>query len=149
MTPSRDPETTRLAVRILSWQGGIALGLAALCAAGFGWSAGKSAFAGGAIGLIANLYMTFAALRPATGAGLALGRLYVGQLVKVGLTVAMLYSVARTPWVVWPALIGGYVAMLMVFWIVPAVSAPRLPPRSRQPSGEARLEQGQQGTDRN
>ena len=71
------------------------------------------------------------ALRVVGDPGLALGRLYVGQFVKVLLTVAMFYAVARQAWVVWPALIGSYIATLVVFWLVPALGSRRLPPRSR------------------
>jgi predicted anti-sigma-YlaC factor YlaD len=51
--------------------------------------------------------------------------------VKVALTVGMFLAVAQRADVVWPAVFAGYVAMLMVFWAVPALAAPRLPPRSR------------------
>ena len=86
---------------------------------------------GGLIGLIANLYMTLAALPPARSAGFAFGRLLVGQFVKVLLTVGMFLAVAQRKDVVWPAVIAGYVATLVVFWGVPALAAPKLPPRSR------------------
>ncbi|MFO1427119.1 MAG: ATP synthase subunit I [Steroidobacteraceae bacterium] len=130
MIPSRDPETSRLALRILLWQTAVTLALAALAAPLWGLRVGASALAGGAIGVVANLYMTFAALRPVGSAALALGRMYVGQLVKVLLTVAMFYALARGGWVSWPIAIGAYIATLVVFWVVPAASGPRLPPRS-------------------
>jgi F0F1-type ATP synthase assembly protein I len=90
-----------------------------------------SAVTGGLIGLIANLYMTVAVLRPARSAGFAFGRLLAGQFVKVLLTVGMFLAVAQREDVVWPAVLAGYVATLGVFWVVPALAAPRLPPRSR------------------
>lgn len=126
-----DPSTRRLAGRILLWQFLVTLGLAALVAAAVDGASGRSALVGGLIGLIANLFMTLAALRPTQNAGLALGRLLVGQFVKVLLTVAMFFAVAQRKDVVWPALIGGYIATLLVFWAVPVLQGPRTPPRSR------------------
>ena len=71
------------------------------------------------------------ALRPGGGAGLVLGRVLLGQFVKVALTVAMFIAVARTGKAAWPPVIATYVATLVVFWVVPAMAGPRLPPRSR------------------
>ncbi len=144
MIPSSDPETRRLAARILLWQTGVTLAAAALCAVAFDLRAAISAMAGGAIGVGANLYMTLAALRPVGSAGLALGRIYAGQFVKVLLTVAMFYAVARTTWVVWPAAIGAYIATMVVFWVVPALAGPRLPPRSKGKGGQGLQESAQE-----
>jgi len=131
MTVSSDPQTRRLAGRILLGQAAVTIVLAALVAAGAGQKSGLSALSGGLIGLIANLYMTIAALRPARSAGFAFGRLLVGQFVKVLLTVGMFLAVAQRKDVVWPAVIAGYVATLVVFWVVPVLAAPKLPPRSK------------------
>jgi F0F1-type ATP synthase assembly protein I len=133
MTVSSDPQTRRLAGRILLGQAAVTIILAALVAAGAGQKSGLSALSGGLIGLIANLYMTIAALRPARSAGFAFGRLLVGQFVKVLLTVGMFLAVAQRKDVVWPAVIAGYVATLVVFWVVPVLAAPKLPPRSKAP----------------
>jgi len=123
--PESDPDTRQTAGRILTWQAGIGVLIAAACLAIWGRAAGVSALAGAAIGVIANLYMTLKALRPARSARAALGALYMGQLVKVGLTVAMLVAIARWPRLVWPALLAAYVATLAVFWWVPFRAAPR------------------------
>lgn len=136
MTAQREPPIRRVALRILVWQSVVTVAIAAGCAAAFGSRAALSALAGGAIGTLANLYMTFAALRAAGSPGQALIRLYVGQFMKVVLTVGMFFAVVRQPWLVWPALIASYIATLGVFWLVPALSGPRLPPRSRpRPQG--------------
>ena len=79
MTSSSDPQTRRLAGRILLWQAVVVLALAGLLAVVAGLPAGGDALIGGAIGWVANLYMTIAALRPARTAGVALNRLLVGQ----------------------------------------------------------------------
>ena len=106
--------------------------LALVGAALWGQKTGLWVLAGGAIGTIANLYMSFAALRSVGGnAGLALRRLLTGQFVKVGLTGLMFYAAARRGDANWPALIAGYIATVIVFWALPAMAAPTLPPRSR------------------
>jgi len=121
----------RLAARILVAQLAVTVAAGALCYGVWGVRQGVSALAGGSIGVIANLYMTLAALRQGSGASVVLGRLLVGQFVKVALTVAMFVTVARTGKAAWPPLIATYVATLVVFWAVPALAAPRLPPRSK------------------
>ncbi len=135
--PTRDPDTARLARRILTAQAFASVVLALLGGALFGVRAGLWVLAGGAIGTVANLYMTFAALRSVGGnAGLALRRLFTGQFVKVGLTVLLFYAAARRGDVVWPALIVGYIATLIAFWALPAMAGPALPPRSRPRAGD-------------
>ena len=132
MTPPRDPDTQRLARRILTWQALTTVVLALLGGLLFGLRAGAWVLAGGAIGTVANLYMTFAALRGVGGnAGHALRRLITGQFVKVGLTVLLFVVVARRGDAIWPAVIVGYIATVVVFWALPAMAAPKLPPRSR------------------
>lgn len=76
--------------------------------------------------------MTLAALRPVGSAGLALGRIYAGQFVKVLLTVAMFYAVARTSWVVWPPAIGAYIATMVVSGYHPACASPSAAAIERQ-----------------
>ena len=80
---------------------------------------------GAATGVAANLYMTFRVLQPARTPRRALGQLYMGQLVKVALTVALFMLAARMPHVSWPALLSAYLATLVVFWWVPFAAAPR------------------------
>jgi hypothetical protein len=73
---------------------------------------------GGAIGTIANLYMTVASLRVSRSAGGALGRMLLGQLFKIGFTVAAIVIVARTGKAAWPPLLVTYAATLLAFWAV-------------------------------
>jgi len=108
-----------LAARILRWQGGAVAVVTVVAGLGWGWQTGLSALAGGAIGWIANLYMTLKALRPAESPVGALGRLYMGQLVKIAITVGLFMAAARVPGLSWPALLIGYLATLVVFWWVP------------------------------
>lgn len=135
MTVSSDPQTRRLAGRILLWQALATLVLGALVAALAGWSSGVYAATGGLIGLIANVYMTLVALRPARSARFALGRLLAGQAVKVLLTAGMFLAVAQLKDVVWLAVFAGYVVTLGVFWLVPVLDAPAVPPRSKGRDG--------------
>ena len=91
--------------------------LAAASLALWGGRHGLSALAGGAIGLVAQLYMTLTVLRPTRSAGGALTRLIVGQLVKVGLTAALFVLAGRTGKVAWMPLLAAYAAALMMVWV--------------------------------
>jgi F0F1-type ATP synthase assembly protein I len=84
-----------------------------------------SALIGAATGVAANAYMMFKALRPAGSARAALGQLYLGQLVKVALTVAAFLWAARMPNVSWLALMSAYVGTLSVSWWLPLKPSPR------------------------
>ena len=117
--PPADTVIRPLAVQILRVQFGVALGAGLIGWLAVGKAGGLSALGGGLIGVIANLYMTFNALRPSSSAAGALGRLLFGQLVKVALTVMMFVAAARMPGLSWPALLVSYLATLVVFWWVP------------------------------
>ncbi len=118
---ARDPATRRLAARILGAQAATTIVIAALCFAFAGRTQALSALAGGGIGLVANAYMSFSALRPITGAAGALGRLVFAQMVKVALTVGGMLMVAQGKWASWPVLVLAYAATLFVFWLVPVL----------------------------
>ncbi len=123
MPISRDSDTRAIGVRILLVQTGAGATVALVCLLVWGRYACLSALAGAGTGIIANMYMTFRALQPARTPRRALGQLYLGQLVKVGLTVALLMLAARMPRVSWPALLIAYLATLVVFWWVPFAAA--------------------------
>jgi F0F1-type ATP synthase assembly protein I len=116
---TRDPDSRRVAARILLLQASVTIGLAAACYGALGRRHAASLLAGGAIGLVANAVMTVFALRETRTAGGALVRLVVGQFVKVGLTVALFVIAARTGKVAWPPFLVGYVATLLAFWAAP------------------------------
>jgi F0F1-type ATP synthase assembly protein I len=84
-----------------------------------------SALVGAATGVIANAYMMLKALRPARTARAALGALYMGQIVKLALTIAAFMWAARIPHVSWLALMSAYVGTLAVSWWVSMVAPPR------------------------
>jgi ATP synthase protein I len=122
---SSDTDIRPLASRILLVQTGAGAAVALVCLLVWGRYAFVSALAGAGTGLVANLYMTFKALQPARTPRRALGQLYLGQLVKVGLTVALFMLAAHLPHLSWPALLIAYLATLVVFWGVPFAAAPR------------------------
>lgn len=121
MFVAQDAGTRRLAARILWVQAATTLAISLLCLLAWGRIAALSALAGGLIGLVANALMTLFVLRPSPGAAVALGRLMIGQFLKVMVTVALLLMVARGGWAVWPALLGAYAATLLVYWFVPVL----------------------------
>ncbi|MFI4905188.1 MAG: ATP synthase subunit I [Steroidobacteraceae bacterium] len=122
---SSDSDIRPVASRILLVQTGAGAAVALVCLLVWGRDACVSALAGAGVGVAANMYMTFKALQPARTPRRALGQLYLGQLVKVALTVALFVLAARMPHVSWPALLIAYAATLVVFWWVPFASAPR------------------------
>lgn len=125
MPTSSDSDIRPLAFRILLVQTGAGAMVALVCLMVSGRYACLSALAGAGTGIVANMYMTFKALQPARTPRRALGQLYLGQLVKVGLTVALFMLAARMPRVSWPALLIAYLATLVVFWWVPFAASGR------------------------
>jgi F0F1-type ATP synthase assembly protein I len=134
---SNDSDIRSLVSRILLAQTGAGAAVALVCLLVWGRYAWLSALAGAGTGVVANLYMTFKALQPARTPRRALAQLYLGQLVKVGLTVASFVWAARMPHVSWPALLIAYLATLVVFWWVPFASASRARMGPRIGSGGA------------
>jgi ATP synthase protein I len=116
---SSDSDIRPLASRILLVQTGAGAAVALVCLLVWGRFAGLSALAGALTGVVANMYMSFKALQPARTPRRALGQLYLGQLVKVSLTVTSFVLAARIPQVSWPALLIAYLATLVAFWWVP------------------------------
>src|SRR6202161_4892118 len=86
---SSDSDIRPLASRILLVQTGAGAAVARVCLLVWGRYACVSALAGAATGVAANLYMTFKALQPARTPRRALGQLYLGQLGKGGVAVAV------------------------------------------------------------
>lgn len=118
---ARDAASRRIAARILLTQAGTTIAIAAICLVAWGRIAALSALAGGATGLFANAIMSLIVLGAAANAAGALGRLVMGQMVKVMITVGVLLIVARGGWVNWPALLAAYAATLFVYWFVPVL----------------------------
>jgi F0F1-type ATP synthase assembly protein I len=111
--------------RILRMQIGVGAAVALMSLAIWGRTALISALVGAATGVIANAYMMLKALRPARTARAALAALYMGQIVKLALTIAAFMWAARIPHVSWLALMSAYAGTLAVSWWVPMVAPPR------------------------
>jgi F0F1-type ATP synthase assembly protein I len=127
-------DNAQLARRLLWLQAGVGAAAALVAWAFWGRSVAISVLAGALIGVIANLYMTLRGLRPASTARSALGRLYLGQFVKMVVSVVLLYVAARElprlvnepMQLVVPPLLIGFIATLVVVWFIPFVSAARM-----------------------
>jgi ATP synthase protein I len=108
----------RAAMHVVKLQGLIALALAGIIALCWGASAGRSALLGGGVGVAATLFFVIALFRNAQGA--ATGRVvwgfFLGQGLKVALTVALLIVAFRSQGVVPLALLAGYMATYAGYW---------------------------------
>jgi F0F1-type ATP synthase assembly protein I len=124
-TSNSDSDLRPVASRILRMQIGVSAAVALISLAIWGRTALISALVGAATGVIANAYMMLKALRPARTARAALAALYMGQIVKLALTIAAFMWATRIPHVSWLALMSAYVGTLAVSWWVPMVAPPR------------------------
>jgi F0F1-type ATP synthase assembly protein I len=109
----------RQALAVVSSQGLLGLIVAAICLAIGGTRAGASALLGAAIGVAATTLMAFAMLRHGEGATLARATVgfFLGWLVKVGFTVALLVVAFRSPGVSPVPMLAAYVATFLGYWI--------------------------------
>ena len=106
----------------------MALVLAAVCLAAWGRSTAVAALAGGAIGVVTNLYVALrvfgnGAVRPAQQ---VLQRFYVAEAVKFALTLGLfalgigVLKLSALP------LLGGYGLTLVVYWLALLPTRPNL-----------------------
>jgi F0F1-type ATP synthase assembly protein I len=109
----------RQALAVVFSQGLLGLIVAAICLAISGTRAGASALLGAAIGVAATTLMAFAMLRHGEGATLARATVgfFLGWLVKVGFTVALLVVAFRSPGVSPVPMLAAYVATFLGYWI--------------------------------
>ncbi len=117
----------KAAFRIVVVQAAIALVVAGLAAMGWGLKAAFSALCGGLIGLAATSFMAIALFRYPEGASaprVALG-FYLGQFLKVALSIALLITAFRTKGVVPLAVLAGYAATFAGYWFAPRGPASR------------------------
>lgn len=125
VAPFSGPEPQRLARQIAIAQLVVTLSIAAVCALVWTGRYACSAFAGGLIGIVGNLPLAIAMRRGSGTPKEVLGRMYLGQLSRTVLTVALFFLVARMQWLKWPALLAGYIATFVVWWWVPLAAARR------------------------
>jgi F0F1-type ATP synthase assembly protein I len=92
--------------------------VAAVCFAIAGSRAGASALLGAGIGVAATSLMAFAMLRHGEGATLMRATIgfFLGWLVKVGFTIALLVTAFRSPNVEAVPLLAAYVATFFGYW---------------------------------
>jgi F0F1-type ATP synthase assembly protein I len=109
----------RQALAVVLSQGLLGLIVAAICLAIGGTRAGASALLGAAIGVAATTLMAFAMLRHGEGATLARATVgfFLGWLVKVGFTVALLVVAFRSPGVSPVPMLAAYVTTFVGYWI--------------------------------
>jgi ATP synthase protein I len=117
----------RAALRVVMLQALIALGVAAAVGLIWGVPSARSALLGGGVGAAATLLFVFALFRHPDGAagGRVVWGFFLGQGLKVGLTVALLAVAFRSRAVVPLALLGGYIATYAAYWLVPRGPAAR------------------------
>jgi ATP synthase protein I len=101
---------------------------AAICFAVWGRVAGVSALAGGGISVLASAALAVIGFSSPAGASpeRVARSFYVGEGVKLALTVASFVVVFLTMKVSFPALFGAYIATLFVYWIALANALPPL-----------------------
>ena len=101
---------------------------AAICFAVWGRVAGFSALAGGGISVLASAALAVIGFSSPAGASpeRIARSFYVGEGVKLAVTVALFVVVFLTIKVSFPALFGAYIATLFVYWIALANALPPL-----------------------
>ena len=122
------PQARRLAGSVVLGQVVITVVAALLCFAVWGRMAGLSALAGGGISVLASSALAvFGFGAPAGATAERIARMfYVGEALKLGVTVTLFVTVFLTMQVSFAALFGAYIATLFVYWIALANALPPL-----------------------
>ena len=82
-----------------------------------GLPAAGSALFGAGVAWVTTFYASNRARVREHSVGAALQRVLLGEFIKVLGTIALFAAATRVPHVVWPALLCGYAAALVVSWI--------------------------------
>ena len=122
------PQARRLAGSVVLGQVVVTLVAAAICFAVWGRVAGLSALAGGGISAASSAVLALFAFGSPAGADAArvARAFYVGEGLKLAVTVALFVTVFLTFKVSFAALFGTYIATLFVYWIALANALPPL-----------------------
>lgn len=122
------PQARRLAGSVVLGQVVVTVVAALLCFAVWGRIAGLSALAGGGISAVASAVLALFAFGSPAGAGAerVARAFYVGEGLKLAVTVAGFVAVFLTLKVSFAALFGAYIATLFVYWIALANALPPL-----------------------
>jgi ATP synthase protein I len=117
----------RAALAVVARQALVALAVAGIAGLGFGFSAARSALLGGGIGVAATLLFVIALFRyrEGTSAARVAWSFYLGQTLKVILTVALLALVFRSRGIAPLAVLAWYVATYLAYWFTPRGPASR------------------------
>jgi F0F1-type ATP synthase assembly protein I len=116
----------RAALRVVARQAGVALAMSLLVAP-WGIGAAASVLKGAAVGLVATSVFAWVLFRNPEGTSPArvAWSLYLGQALKVALTIGLLAVVFRSrvpaPW----AVLAGYLATHVAYWLAPKGPANR------------------------
>jgi ATP synthase protein I len=117
----------RAALRVVLAQTLIALGVAAVAAIGWGAAAARSALWGGGIAVAASALMVLAVFRHPEGASAAriAWGFYLGQFLKVALSLGLLVVAFGARGVVPLAVLVAYAATFAGYWAAPKLPLPR------------------------
>ena len=122
------PQARRLAMSVVLGQVAITVVAAIICVAVWGINAGISAAVGGGISVISSFALALIGFGSPAGAPAerVARAFYVGEGVKLAVTVALFVTVFLTLKVSFAALFGTYIATLFVYWIALANALPPL-----------------------
>ena len=122
------PQARRLAMSVVLGQVVVTVVAAAICFAVWGRVAGFSALAGGGISVLASAALAVIGFSSPAGASpeRIARSFYVGEGVKLAVTVTLFVVVFLTMKVSFAALFGAYIATLFVYWIALANALPPL-----------------------
>jgi ATP synthase protein I len=122
------PHARRLAFGVVLGQAGVTV-IVGLCALGLaGAVAAVSALLGGGIATVGSLAMAGVAFggRADSGARRALGAFYLGEAVKLAITVALFVVALRLARVVPLAMLAGFAATYLMYWIALLCALPAM-----------------------
>jgi ATP synthase protein I len=122
------PQARRMAGSVVLGQVVVTLVAAAICFAVWGRVAGLSALAGGGISAVASFVLALFAFGSPAGADAArvARAFYLGEGLKLAVTVTLFVIVFVSFKVSFVALFGAYIATLFVYWIALANALPPL-----------------------
>ena len=122
------PQARRLAASVVLGQVSVTVVAAAICFAVWGRIAGLSALVGGGISAASSAVLAIIGFSASAGAAAerVARAFYVGEAMKLAVTVVMFVVVFVTMKVSFAALFGTYIATLFVYWIALANALPPL-----------------------
>ena len=122
------PQARRLAGSVVLGQVVVTVLAAAICFAVGGRTPGLSALVGGGISVIASAVLAIIGFSAPAGAApeRIAKKFYMGEVVKLAVTVGLFVTVFVTMKVSYAALFATYIATLFVYWIALARALPPL-----------------------